>query len=203
MSSRKGYPQPGSHYCLSLSRGGAVSTVRLPPAAVWAIATVALLAVAWSAALTLYVACHDDVMAAILARQAEMKAAYEDRLAEARSQFDEAASRQLLERNSIKSKVDEVLSRQARLELRGAMVVALAETETHSLSRLARREAPSPSSPDALSAIQALSPPTAAGAPRTARGNRRRARRDRGERPVPARPARSRDPKPSRRAECD
>jgi murein DD-endopeptidase MepM/ murein hydrolase activator NlpD len=164
MSSRKGYRQPGSHYCLSLSRGGAVSTVRLPPAGVWAIAAVALLAVAWSAAVTLYVAFHDDVMGAILARQAEMKAAYEDRLAEARARFDEAASRQLLERNSIKSKVDEVLSRQARLEQRGAIVVALAETEAHSLSRLARREAATPNPPDALSAIQALGPPTAAGA---------------------------------------
>jgi murein DD-endopeptidase MepM/ murein hydrolase activator NlpD len=164
MSSREGYRQPGSHYCLSLSRGGAVSTVSLPPAGVWAIAAVALLAVAWSAAITLYVAFHDDVMGAILARQAEMKAAYEDRLAEARAQFDEAASRQLLERNSIKSKVDEVLSRQARLEQRGAIVVALAETEAHSLSRLARREAATPSPPDALSAIEALGAPTAAGA---------------------------------------
>jgi murein DD-endopeptidase MepM/ murein hydrolase activator NlpD len=164
MSSRKGYRQPGSHYCLSLSRGGAVSTVSLPPAGVWAVAAVALLAVAWSAAITLYVAFHDDVMGAILARQAEMKAAYEDRLAEARAQFDEATSRQLLERNSIKSKVDEVLSRQARLEQRGAIVVALAETEAHGPSQLARREAPSPSPPDALSAIQALGPPTAAGA---------------------------------------
>jgi hypothetical protein len=124
MSSREGYPQPGSHYCLSRSRGGAVSTIRLPPAGVWAIAAVALLAVAWSAAITLYVAFHDDVLGAILARQAEMKAAYEDRLAEARARLDEAASRALLERNSFKSKVDEVLSRQARLEQRGAIVVS-------------------------------------------------------------------------------
>ena len=138
MSLREGYPEarpPGSHYCLSLSRGDAIRTVRLragrrlarlrrsrcsrspgPPPS------------------PLYVAFHDDVMGAILARQAEMKAAYEDRLAEARAQLDEAASRQLLERNAFKGKVNEVMSRQARLEQRGAIVAALAETEARNPS---------------------------------------------------------------------
>ena len=72
-------------------------------------------------------------MRAILARQVEMKAAYEDRLAEARAQLDEAASRQLLERNSFNSKVNEVVSRQARLEQRGAIVAALVKTEAERL----------------------------------------------------------------------
>ncbi len=94
MSSREGYPQPGLHYCLSLSRGEAVRTVRLPPAGVWAIAALALLLFAWTGSVTLYLAFHDDVIGAILARQAEMKAGYEDRLAEARARLDEAASRQ-------------------------------------------------------------------------------------------------------------
>ena len=132
MSLREDYPgagPPGSHYCLSLSRGDAIRTVRLGRAGVGAIAALALLSFAWTASVTLYVAFHDDLMGAILARQAEMKAAYEDRLAEARAQLDEAASRQLLERNSFKGKVSEVISRQARLEQRGAIVAALAETE--------------------------------------------------------------------------
>ena len=94
-----------------------------------------------------------------------MKAAYEDRLAEARARLDEAASRRLLERNSFKSKVSEVISRQARLEQRGAIVVALAaETEARNPSSLARRQAATADPPDALSAIEALGPPTAAGA---------------------------------------
>ena len=102
MSLREGYP--GAHYCLSFSRGGAVRTVRLPPAGLWAIAAITLLALAWTAAVTLYVAFHDDVIGAILARQAEMKAAYENPLAEARARLDEAASRRLLERNAFKSR---------------------------------------------------------------------------------------------------
>jgi murein DD-endopeptidase MepM/ murein hydrolase activator NlpD len=128
-----------------------------------AVAAIALLVLAWTAAVTLYVAFHDDVIGVVIARQAAMEAAYEDRLAEAHARFDEAASRQLLERNSFKSKVNEVVSRQARLEQRGAIVAALAaETEPRNPARLGRREAAAPALPDALSAIKAMGPPTAA-----------------------------------------
>jgi murein DD-endopeptidase MepM/ murein hydrolase activator NlpD len=161
MSLREGHPRPRPHYRLSFARGDAVRTVRLSPAGLWAIAAVAMLSLAWTAAVTLYVVFHDDVMGAVLAHEADMKAAYEDRLAEARGQLDEAASRRLLERNAFKSQVNEVISRQARLEQRGAIVVALAaQTEAGK----PRREASTPAPPDALSAIQALAPPTEAGA---------------------------------------
>ena len=165
MSLREGHPGPGLHFCLSLSRGDAVRTLRLPPAGLWAIAAFALLSFAWTASVTLYVAFHDDVVGAILARQAAMRATYEDGLAEARARLDAAASLQLLERNAFKSKVNEVMSREARLEQRGAIVAALAaDTGARNPPRLARREAATPNPPDALSAIQALGPPTAAGA---------------------------------------
>jgi murein DD-endopeptidase MepM/ murein hydrolase activator NlpD len=123
-----------------------------------AIAALTLLSFAWTASITLYVAFHDDLMGAILARQVEMKAAYEDRLAEARARLDEAASRQMLERNSFQGKLNEVTSRQARLEQRGVVVAALAETEARNQRLAARRQAPTP---DALSAIQTLGPSTA------------------------------------------
>ena len=166
MSLREGYPgarPPGSHYCLSLSWGDITRSVRLGRAGVGALAALALISFAWTASVTVYVAFHDDLMGAILARQAEMKAAYEDRLAEARAQLDEAASRQLLERNSFNGKVSEVISRQARLEQRGAIVAALAETEARNLSTR-RQIAKSLGAPDAVSAIQALAPRTAPGA---------------------------------------
>ncbi len=162
MSLREGYPRRGP-YCLSFSRGAAVRTVRLPPAAVWSIVALALAWFAWTGAVTLYLAFHDEVMGAILAHQAKTKAAYEDRLAEARGELDEAASRQLLERNAFRDAANEIMSRQARLEQRGAIVAALAETEARNSSRPARRETATPNSPDALSAIQALNPPTSAG----------------------------------------
>ena len=164
MSLREGYPEarpPGSHYCLSLSRGDATRSVRLGRAGVGALAALALLSLAWTASVTVYVAFHDDVIGAILTRQAEMTAAYEDRLAEARARLDEAASRQLLERNSFNGKVNEVISRQARLEQRGAIVAALAGTEARNQRVVARRQAATPNPADALSAIQSLAPPTA------------------------------------------
>ena len=146
MSLREGYPQPRS-YCLSFSRDAAVRTVRLPPAVVWSIVTLALILFAWTSSVTLYLAFHDDVMGAILAHEAKMKAAYEDRLAEARGELDEAASRQLLERNAFKGAANEILSRQTRLEQRGAIVEALAETEVRNSSRPARRETATPTFP--------------------------------------------------------
>ncbi|MGB7975157.1 MAG: M23 family metallopeptidase [Roseiarcus sp.] len=163
---REGYPEakpPGSHYCLSLSRGGVIRSVRLGRGGVGALAALALISFAWTASVTVYVAFHDDLMGAILARQAEMKAAYEDRLAEARAQLDQAASRRLLERNAFNGKVNEVTSRQARLEQRGAIVAALAATEGRTLAT-GRQIAKSLGAPDAVSAIRALAPPTAAGA---------------------------------------
>jgi murein DD-endopeptidase MepM/ murein hydrolase activator NlpD len=164
MSLREGYPGSGLPYHLSFSHGDAVHSIRLGRAGVRAIAALALLFFTWTMAITLYVAFHDDVIGAILARQAEMKAAYEDRLTEARARLDEASSRQLLERNSFKGAVNEIMSRQARLEQRGAIVAALAETEARNPSSTARRQAPTPSPADALSAIRALGPPTSADA---------------------------------------
>jgi murein DD-endopeptidase MepM/ murein hydrolase activator NlpD len=167
MSLRADTPEarpPGSLYCLSISRGDAIRSARLGRAGIGTIAALTLLSFAWTATITLYVAFHDDLMGGILARQVEMKAAYEDRLAEARARLDEAASRQMLERKSFQGKLNEVMSRQARLEQRGVVVAALAETEARNQRLAARRQAVAPNPPDALGAIQALGPSTAAGA---------------------------------------
>ena len=173
MSLREGEPAlPTSHYFLSVSRGDAIRTFMVRPAALWAIAALALISLAWAAAATAYVALHDELIGAIVARQAQMETAYEDRLAEARARLDEVASRQLLDQNSFEGKVHELLSRQARLEQRGAIVAALAaETDARNPSPLApRRAAAFNFAPDALGAIQALSPqPPADGAGGAAR----------------------------------
>jgi hypothetical protein len=145
MSLREGRRPPGlptSHYFLSVSRGETIGMVKLRPVAMWAIAALALLSLAWSVAATAYVAFHDDLLGAIAARQAEMETAYEDRLAEARARLDEVASRQLLDQNSFEGKIHELLSRQAQLEQRGAIVAALAaETDARNASPLAPRSA--------------------------------------------------------------
>ncbi len=163
MSLRADYPQaasPGSHYGLSASWSEAVRAGRSGRGALWVIGALALLSFAWAATVTLYVVFHDDLMRALLARQVEMRAAYEDRLAEARARLEEAASQQLLERNAFKGKVSEVMSRQARLEQRGAIVAALAKMEAGGSPSFARRQgAPFQDSPDTVGAIRALPPP--------------------------------------------
>jgi hypothetical protein len=162
MSLRERDPRPGlptSHYFFSLSRGDSIRTFVLRPAALWTLMALAPLSLSWGAAVTAYLAFHDDLIGVIVVRQAQMQAAYEDRLAEARAQLDAVASRQLLDQSSFEGKMHELLSRQARLEQRGSIIAALA--------REASATSPSPSAatakfaPDALGAIQALSPPKA------------------------------------------
>jgi murein DD-endopeptidase MepM/ murein hydrolase activator NlpD len=164
MSLREGYPEPGlptTHYFLSLSRGDAIRTITLRPAGLCAIAALALLLVAWTAAVTVYLAFHDDMARAMVARQMHIEAAYEDRLAEARARLDEVASQRALDQNSFEGKLTELMSRQARLEQRGAIVVALAaEVEGRNQPP---RAAAFPVAADALGAIQTLGPPTTSG----------------------------------------
>ena len=139
MSLRERHPRPGlptSHYFFSLSRGDSIRTFMLRPAAMWTLVALAPLSLAWGVAATAYLAFHDDLMGAIVVRQAEMQTAYEDRLADARAQLDAVASRQLLDQGSFEGKMHELLSRQARLEQRGSIVAALAKEAAAKFRRL-------------------------------------------------------------------
>ena len=169
MSLGEGAPEAGlptTHYFLSLSRGDAIRTVMAPRAVVWAIAAVAALLLAWTAFVTAYLALHDDLMRAALARQAEMATAYESRLAQARARLDEVASLRALDQTSFEARLAKLMSRQARLEKRGAIVAALAAgTEGRSPAPpKPQRSAAFPFAADALGAIDALGPPTPGGA---------------------------------------
>ena len=169
MSQGEGYPEPGlptTHYFLSLSRGDAIRTVMVRPAGLWAIAALVSLMFVWSAAAAAYLAFHDDLMGAIVARQAAMERTYENRLAEARARLDEVGGERALDLKSFAGKLSELASRQARLEKRGAVIAALAaESEGRKRSAVEGRSAAgSPIPDDALGAIRALGPPAPAGA---------------------------------------
>jgi murein DD-endopeptidase MepM/ murein hydrolase activator NlpD len=167
MSLREGYPEtslPTTHYFLSLSRGDAIRTAMLRPAGLWAIAAAAILAFAWTVAVTAYLILHDDLMAAMVARQTAMEAAYESRLAEARGRLDEATSRQALDQISFEAKLTELMSRQGRLERRNAIIAALAAGTEGRNPSPAKQAAMYFSPTDALGAIQTFGPRTPAGA---------------------------------------
>ncbi len=70
---------------------------------------------------------RDDVLEALLRRQANMQYAYEDRLAAMRTHLDRVTSRQLLDQSTIEGRVHDLLSRQAQLESRAALITALAD----------------------------------------------------------------------------
>jgi murein DD-endopeptidase MepM/ murein hydrolase activator NlpD len=101
-------------------------TFALRPGIFWSAVTAAPLLAAWALIASLYIGFHDDMLGAVVARQAEMQYAYEDRLAEAHAELDRVTSRQLLDQNSFEGKVHELLSRQAQLEQRTSIVASMA-----------------------------------------------------------------------------
>ena len=115
-----------SHFYFTLTRGEKKRGLALRPGALYALLAVVPLLCLWYLAATLYLVFRDDMLAAMMKRQAEMQYAYEDRLAAMRGHLDRVSSRQLLDQDSFEGKVHELLSRQAQLEARGSMVMALA-----------------------------------------------------------------------------
>jgi murein DD-endopeptidase MepM/ murein hydrolase activator NlpD len=152
-----------THFYFSRARGDAIHTVAVRPLVLWSLAAFAALTLIWAGVTTVYLAFHDDMLAALAAREAEQQYAYEDRIAEARADLDRVAGRQLLDQSSFEGKLHELLSRQARLEQRGAIVAALADQTTRSLAAgepAAHASSVAGAKPagSALSAISAASP---------------------------------------------
>jgi murein DD-endopeptidase MepM/ murein hydrolase activator NlpD len=92
--------------------------VRFGPVAFWiVVGTITCLGI-WSAATATYFAFRDDVLTRLIARQAEMQYAYEDRIAELRAKIDRTTSRQLLDQEQFDQKLDQIMRRQTALESR-------------------------------------------------------------------------------------
>jgi murein DD-endopeptidase MepM/ murein hydrolase activator NlpD len=99
--------------------------VRFGPVVFWiVIGTVTMLG-AWSAATATYFAFRDDVLTRLIARQAEMQYAYEDRIAELRAKVDRTTSRQLLDQEQFDQKLDQIMRRQTTLESRATALSAI------------------------------------------------------------------------------
>src|ERR1043166_4617944 len=99
--------------------------VRFGPVGFWiVIGTVTVLG-AWSAATATYFAFRDDVLTRLIARQADMQYAYEDRIAELRAKVDRTTSRQLLDQEQFDQKLDQIMRRQTALESRASALSAI------------------------------------------------------------------------------
>ncbi len=109
----------------TLGHGG--RQVRLGPVAFWIIVGTLVIMGGWSAVTATYFAFHDDIITRLLARQAEMQFAYEDRIAEMRAQVDRVTSRQLLDQEQFEQRLAQVQKRQAALESRASALNALVD----------------------------------------------------------------------------
>src|SRR6202140_2730932 len=99
--------------------------VRFGPVAFWiVVGTVTVLGM-WSAATATYFAFRDDVLTRLIARQAEMQYAYEDRIAELRAKVDRTTSRQLLDQEQFDQKLEQIMRRQTTLESRATALRAI------------------------------------------------------------------------------
>jgi murein DD-endopeptidase MepM/ murein hydrolase activator NlpD len=128
MSLRSRSPGYGPEYVVSISRYGDESSAAFEPWAFWTlILIIPVLAIAGiaSASALLF---RDEIFLGLMQRQSDMQSAYEERIDTMRSHIDKLASRQLLDRDTLEGQVQELLSRQAQLESRSAMVAALAHS---------------------------------------------------------------------------
>jgi murein DD-endopeptidase MepM/ murein hydrolase activator NlpD len=102
----------------------------------------------WSAATATYFAFRDDVLTRLIARQADMQYAYEDRIAELRAKVDRTTSRQLLDQEQFDQKLDQIMRRQTTLESRATALGAMPDTSiTGSIRSPARGAAASEAAP--------------------------------------------------------
>ena len=107
--------------------GHAGRQVRLGPVAFWTCVGTLIIMAGWSAVTATYFAFHDDVLARLIARQAEMQFAYEDRIAEMRAQVDRVTSRQMLDQDQFERRLDQLAKRQAAIESRASSLGALTD----------------------------------------------------------------------------
>src|SRR5690606_9035322 len=72
-----------------------------------------------------YLIVRDDLIGTTIARQTRMQHDYEDRIAVLRAQLDRATSRQLMARQLVEDKMDQLLAQQDTLSLRHGKLGAL------------------------------------------------------------------------------
>ena len=112
------HPRPARRAEFTLAHAG--KHFRLGPVAFWTVVGTLVIMAIWSTVTATYFAFHDDVLARLIAREAAMQFAYEDRIAEMRVQVDRVTSRQLLDQEQFELKLEQLARRQSVLESRGA-----------------------------------------------------------------------------------
>ena len=140
-------PHPAARAQADWTLGHAGRQVRVGPVAFWTIVGTLVIMAGWSVVTATYFAFRDDVLTRLIARQAEMQYAYEDRIADLRGQVDRLASRQLLDQEQYERKLDHIIRRQATLESRASALSALPDPVTTGSIKAPRHPVPSVAAP--------------------------------------------------------
>ncbi len=114
-----------NRFVLSIGRGGRCRSLALPAGVLYALSALIPAIGAIYLGATGYLFFRDDMIAALMARQARQQYAYEDRLANLRLQIDRITGRQMLEQDTFDGKLRDMISRQARIETRAAVIASL------------------------------------------------------------------------------
>jgi murein DD-endopeptidase MepM/ murein hydrolase activator NlpD len=116
-----------SHYRVIVARGDRVRAFSVRP---WVAGIAVFVAVAFGAAYlaaTSYLFLRDDIVAASAGGTAEMRRAYEDRIAALRSNIEELSSRRAIDQRNYEAKIARLLDRQAALDARQDVIAALSQ----------------------------------------------------------------------------
>lgn len=133
------------------------------PLAAAGIGLVATLISAWAAGATWYIVSREDLMAEMLRRQAQAEARYEDHIGALRARLDRVASQKLIDQDTLEQRVAALVSRQAEVETRQAVLADLARriapvAATGAIPAVATGLA-EPAPPAAASAFAPVAPP--------------------------------------------
>jgi murein DD-endopeptidase MepM/ murein hydrolase activator NlpD len=120
--------------------GHAGRQLRVGPIAFWVVVGTLVIMASWTIITATYFAFRDDVLTGLIARQAEMQYAYEDRIADLRQQVDRMSSRQLLNQEQYENKLDQIMRRQSALENRATAIQQMPDSIVTGSTRPTGRE---------------------------------------------------------------
>jgi murein DD-endopeptidase MepM/ murein hydrolase activator NlpD len=152
---RTGHAEPRMKSAVAAVAGVTIThagrQIRLGPVAFWIFVGTVVIMAGWSIATATYFAFRDDLLKGLIARQADLQSAYEDRIAELRARIDRTTSRQLLDQEQFEQKLDDLMRRQSTLESHGAALAGIGDA----LTTGSIRPTASPMSPPPLAPPQA------------------------------------------------
>jgi murein DD-endopeptidase MepM/ murein hydrolase activator NlpD len=112
-------------HVVTFSKDGAARTLTLRRSLIGSCAVVMLALIAWAGFSLGHLMLRDTLVDELMADQARMRAAYEERLAADQAKLDETRSRQASAQFTFEGRLRELLSRQAELETRTETVAQL------------------------------------------------------------------------------